>query len=112
MALGALVNENRNTEPLRRSLAIERKKKHPIHQKVKNLNNAELNKLLANLSLPIPRARPRKLKAISDHFFREYPDAPLTNLERIMDEDTYFEELTRVEGDTAGFYGSFIDILI
>ena len=43
-------------------------------------------------SLPIPKHRDRKMKAILNHFFRECPDAPLTNLYRILEEDILEED--------------------
>lgn len=92
--LGLLVDEGQGTERLGKSLAKQLKQKHPIHNMVVSLTNAELNQICANLSLPIPKHRERKMKAISNHFFREYPDAPLTNLEKIMEEDAYFAQLT------------------
>ena len=89
-----LANQGVNTEKHRKTLAKRLKDKHPIHQKVKKFSNHELNSLLSNLSLPIPSHRPRKMKAILDYFFREFPDAPLTNLIRILEEDSYFGQLT------------------
>ena len=90
-----MADEGVNTQKLQKSLAKELKKNHPIHKKIKALNKQELKQLYVNLSLP-KRIKfiPRKMKAISDYFFREYPDAPLTNLERVMDEDAYFDQLT------------------
>ena len=81
--LGAWVNESYTTEKLAATLAIQFKKNHPIHKRLKNFTNDKLNGICANLSLPIPRHRYRKMKAISDYFFREYPDAPLTNLNKV-----------------------------
>ena len=93
-ALG-LYNQGQNKEKLRKSLAKKLKDKHPIHKKVKTFTSAQLNMVLSNLSLTVKnRENQRKMKAISDYFFREYPDAPLSNLERIMDEDSYFSQLT------------------
>ena len=93
-ALGPMANTTHDTKKLKVTLAKQLKDRHPIHKKLKTLSNSLLNKLLANLTLPVPSHRPRKMKAISDYFFREYPDAPLTNLNKIMEEDAYFAELT------------------
>ena len=107
-ALGSMVNVGQNMEKLRKTLAKQRKDQHPIHKMVNSFTNSELNGMLGNLCLPIPKHRPRKMKAISDYFFREYPDAPLTNLKRVLEEDNYFAELTRVEEKDriAGMYYS------
>ena len=93
-ALGPMANTIHDTKKLKVTLAKRLKDDHPIHKKLKSLSNSLLNKLLANLTLPVPSHRPRKMKAISDYFFREYPDAPLTNLNKVMEEDAYFAELT------------------
>ena len=82
MGLG-LADEGQGTEKLRKSLAKKYKDNHHIHKKLETFTNAELNEICANLSLPIPKHRDRKMKKISDHFFGQYPDAPLTNLERM-----------------------------
>ena len=89
-----LVDLGQEKERLRKTLAKKLKEKHPIHNKLESFTNAKLNEILVNLSLPVPSHRPRKMKAISDYFFREYPDAPMTNLIRVMEEDAYFAELT------------------
>ena len=97
-ALG-LADQKQGDEKLRKALAKKWKAKHPIHKKVKTFTSAQLNKMLSNLSLTIKnREDKRKMKAISDYFFSEYADAPLTNLERIMEEDVnaYFAELTSI----------------
>ena len=89
-----LVDLGQEKERLRKTLAKKLKEKHPIHNKLESFTNAKLNEILVNLSLPVPSHRPRKMKAISDYFFREYPDAPMTNLIKVMEEDAYFAELT------------------
>ena len=90
-----ICNEGRGTEKLRISLAKRLKDKHPIHKKLQSLSSAQLNQMLSNLSLIVKnRQDDRKRKAISDYFFREFPDAPLTNLIKVMEEDAYFAELT------------------
>ena len=96
-ALGGLFDEHQISDKLMKSLAKKLKDRHPIHKKLKTFSNPVLNKLLVNLSLPVPKHRARKMKAISNHFFRKYPDAPLTNLKRVMDEDAYFAQLTSID---------------
>ena len=85
---------NQNKEKLRIKLAKTLKKDHPIHKMVKTFSIDKLNDLFASLSLPYEKSKDRKMKKISDYFFQEYPDAPLTNLERIIAEDNYFAKLT------------------
>ena len=93
----SLADEGQGTEKLRKSLAKKYKDNHHIHKKLGTFTNAELNEMCANLSLTVPnREDQRKMKAISNYFFREYPDAPLRNLERIMEEDVYFDQLTSI----------------
>ena len=89
-----LVREQ-STEQMRKSLAKELKKKHPIHDKVKMLSSTQLFELCTSLNLKVYRREKGKMsKLIVDHFFNQYPDAPLTDLERVMIEDAYFAELT------------------
>ena len=87
MALGPMSNEIRETERLRKYLAKILKERHPIHKKLRNFSDKQLMKLCVTLFGKKINGRDRKLKAISDHFFQEFPDAPLTNLQMIMDED-------------------------
>ena len=93
-SLPVLVNSRYDVEKLRVTLAKNLKKRHPIHKKLKTLTNSELFEISQSLSLVVVRRRDRMLSAISSHFFNEFPDAPLTNLVRILDEDAYFDELT------------------
>ena len=94
--------QDQNKERLRKSLAKNLKKKHPIHAKVEMMTSDELFQLCSGLSLHVIRRESGKMqKLIVDHFFEEYPDAPLTNLERIMAEDTYFEQLTNPDKGNA-----------
>ena len=98
-ALGTSVRtEGYETERLRKTLAQRLKYQHPIHEKIKALNKQEFNQLYFNLSLPKQiKHIPRKMKAIAEYFFREYPDAPLTNLERVLEEDAHFAQLTNAQ---------------
>ena len=91
---GSLVDVSQDTGRLRKTLAKKLKTNHPIHKTVSSLANAELNKILVNLALPEQKHRQRKMKAIVDYFFRQYPDAPATNFKRVMEEDAYFAKLT------------------
>ena len=97
MALGPMTNQVRETERLRKKLAKQLQQSHPIHKKLGRLTDRELMKLSVSLFAKKINGRDRKLKAISDHFFQEFPDAPLRNLQRIMEEDAYFAKL--LEGD-------------
>ena len=93
--LGAMVDGRQGDNKLRNSLAKKYKMKHPIHQKLETLAKTELYHLCINLSIDVKgKDQKRKKKAISDYFFREYPDAPMTNLIKVMEEDAYFAELT------------------
>ena len=85
---------SQNKERLRKLLAKTLKKNHPIHIMVKTFSNDELNDLSVSLSLPYEKSKDRKKKRILDHFFQQYPDAPLTNLKKVLKEDAYFAELT------------------
>ena len=87
--------QDQNKERLRKSLAKNLKKKHPIHAKVEMMTTDELFQLCSGLSLHVTRRESGKMqKLIVDHFFEKFPDAPLTNLERVMEEDAYFAQLT------------------
>ena len=84
-----------NTERMRKSLAKNLKKLHPIHAKVKMMTTEELFQLCSNLSLNVVRRERGKMsKLIVDYFFIQFPEAPLTNLRRVLEEDAYFAELT------------------
>ena len=99
MKIGPSANEGYDTEVLRKSLAFHLKKKHPLHDQVGMLTNAQLFGLCVcdSLSLKVTRREKTKMaKLIVDHFFNNYPDAPLTNLQRIMEEDAYFDQLTSI----------------
>ena len=98
MAEGVLANEDYKTEVLMKTLAKNLKNRHPIHKKVETFTNAELRKLCISLSLP-SKAKDRMRKAIAGYFFREYPDAPLSNLNRVLEEDAYYARLTSMEED-------------
>ena len=84
---------SQNKERLRKLLAKILKKDHPLHKMVKTFSIHDLNKLSISLSLPYEKSKDRKKKRISDHFFQEYQDAPLTNLKRVLEEDAYFAHL-------------------
>ena len=86
---------------MQKSLAKELKKKHPLHTKVKMLSNSQLFELCSSLNLKVIRREKGKMsKLIVDYFFTKFPDAPLTNLNRVMDEDAYFAELTGIVSPT------------
>ena len=53
------------------------------------LSNWQLAKLCRQFSLCVrgQKYRPRMMKAVSSYFLEEYLDAPLTNLQRILEED-------------------------
>ena len=90
-----LVKENVNKEQMRKSLATDLKKKHPLHDKVKMLSNDQLFQLCDSLSLDVPRRENTKMRRlVVNHFFINHPEAPLTHLERVMQEDAYFAKLT------------------
>ena len=93
--LGSTSNEAYLTEVLRKSLAFHLKKKHPLHNRVKLLTNAQLFELCHGLSIKVPRRENAKMvKLVVDYFFSNFPDAPLTNLKKILEEDAYFDQLT------------------
>ena len=95
MKLGTSAREAYTTEVMRKSLTFHLKKKHPLHKRVKQLKSAQLFELCHGLSIRVPRREKAKMeKLVKDHFFSNFPDAPLTNLNRIMEEDIYFAELT------------------
>ena len=101
MKLGAKAREGYETEKMRKSLAFNLKKKHPLCYKVKMLSNSQLFRLCSSLSLNITRREKDKMaKLVVDHFFGKFPEAPLTNLKRVMDEDTYFAQF--MEEDVTG----------
>ena len=87
-ALGVLANEEYKTDVLMKTLAKNLKNHHPIHKKLRALSDPQLMELCVSLFAKKIKGRDRKLKSISVHFFQEFPDAPLTNLQRIMDEDS------------------------
>ena len=90
-----LFKEGVSEARLRNSLAVLRKKNHPLHDKVKLLSNDQLFQLCHSLSLDVPRREKAKMaRLVVNHFFSNYPESPLTNLNRVMEEDTYFAELT------------------
>ena len=84
-----VVRENYKTSILKKTLAKELKNRHAIYEKLKMLSNWQLAKLCRQFSLCVrgQKYRPRMMKAVSSYFFEEYPDAPLTNLKRILEED-------------------------
>ena len=87
--------QHQNTERLRKCIATNWKKKHPIHTKVKMMSSDELFQVCSNLSLGVRRRERGKMsKLIVDYFFAQFAEAPLTNLERIIEEDAYFADLT------------------
>ena len=89
--LGPMANEKYGTKQMMTCLAKKLKNEHPIHNKVQLLPN--LFQLCSSLSLQVPKRDNRKMKKlIVDHFFETYPDAPLTNLNRVLEEDAYFAE--------------------
>ena len=104
-ALGPMANQNFSTEKLAKTLAKKLKETHPIHKKIRALSDPQLMNLCVSLFGRKIKGRDRKMKAISNHFFEEFPNAPLRNLERIMEEDTYFAQLTsgEVDAEQTGF---------
>ena len=90
-----LANISFNKEALRRSLAKKLKKDHPIHRRLESLSNQELFDLRRNLiQTAFKKDRKRVLTVMANHFFETFPEAPLTNMERILKEDDYFAQLT------------------
>ena len=85
--LGFKANENYRTGQLKGCLAKHLKDRHPIHKKLRSFSDKQLMELCVSLLAKKIKGRDRKLKAISNYFFKEFPDAPLTNLERIMEGD-------------------------
>ena len=87
--------QDQSLQRLRNSLAKHWKKKHPIHTKVKRMSTDELFQVCSNLSLGVRRRERGKMsKLIVDYFFTQFAEAPLTNLQRVLEEDAYFAELT------------------
>ena len=87
LALGPMTDQVRETERLRKILAKNLKESHHIHKKLRTFSDKELMKMCVSLLAKKIKGRDRKLKVISDYFFQEFPDAPLRNLERIVEED-------------------------
>ena len=86
-----LVREDYSDSVLKKSLAKELKNRHAIHDRLKILSPHQLAQVCGQLSLhgvQKQRYRPRMMKAISNYCFRKYPDAPLTNLQKIMESNT------------------------
>ena len=97
IGLGGMANENYRTSQMIVSLAKKKKDDHPIHRRLKMLSNQRLFELRRNLiQTPFKKDVKRVLKVIANYFFDTFPDAPLTNLDRIMGEDAYFAELTSI----------------
>ena len=92
--LKGLVRADYSEEVLRKSLAFELKKRHPIHDKLKSLSCGQLFNLASGLSLDVIRRKDRMIRPISNYFFENFPEAPLNNLKRILEEDAYFDQLT------------------
>ena len=87
--------EEYNTKVLQKTLAKKRKKDHPIHKRLQMLSNQELFDLRRNLiQTAFKKDRKRVLTVMANHFFETFPEAPLTNMDRIMKEDDYFAQLT------------------
>ena len=85
-----LVREDYTETVLRKTLAKELKDRHAIHDQLKMLLPYQLAQLCGQFSLygvQKQRYRPRMMKAIANHCFKEYPDAPLANLQRILGEN-------------------------
>ena len=81
------VSNTGETERMRTTLRIRLKAKHPIHDKLKILTGTQLFVVCRGLSIDVPKRDKKKMtKLIVDHFFGQYPDAPLTNLQRILKE--------------------------
>ena len=80
------VQKDYKTPVLMNILAKVLKNRHAIHDELKMLSNSQLAGLCREFSLSVrgQKYRPRMMKAISSYFFEEYPDAPLTNLQRIL----------------------------
>ena len=95
--LGSLAPVGHNTEALRISLAKKYKDDHPIHRRLKMLSNQRLFDLRRNMiQTSFKKDVKRVLKVMANHFFETFPDAPLTSLDRILEEDAYFAELTSI----------------
>ena len=91
-------DESRSTERIGKSLAKNKKKYHPIHRMLHMLSNLQLFHLRRNLvQTPFKKDRKRILTVMANYFFEQFPAAPLTNLNRILEEDEYFSELTGQE---------------
>ena len=82
------VQKDYKTPVLMNILAKVLKNRHAIHDELKMLSNYQLAELCREFSLPVKgqKYRPRMIKALSIHFFEDYPDAPLTNLQRVLKE--------------------------
>ena len=85
-----LVREDYSEAVLKKTLAKELKDRHAIHDKLKMLSYSQLAQLCGQFSLhgiQKQRYKPRMMKAISKYCFEQYPDAPLTNLQRFLEKD-------------------------
>ena len=95
--LGPLAPQNYDDKRLSTALAKVLKTDHPIHRKIQTFSKEQLHQICVILSLPTwNRDKGRRQKSVSTYFFREYPDAPLTNLNRILEEDACFAQLTSI----------------
>ena len=102
-----LANVTFNREALRRSLAKKLKKDHPIHIRLEMLSNMELFDLRHNLiQTTFKKDRKRVLSVIANYFFKTFPEAPLSNLDRILEKDNYFTQLTSHSGNINASWGN------
>ena len=90
-----IAREAYKTEVLQRTLAKRRKKDHPIHRRLQMLSNLQLFDLRRNvIPTKFKKDRKRILTVMANYFFENFMEAPLTNLNRILEEDSYFANLT------------------
>ena len=99
-----LVNSRKGLKDLKKSLYHHLTKNHPIHDALGSLSAKDVRRLRLNLHLDAVKGGyvERNKKVLARYFFEKFPDAPLTNLNRILEEDSYFDQLT--SGKTCSFY--------
>ena len=101
-----IAREEYSTKVLQKTLAKKRKKDHPIHKRLQMLSNQDLFDLRQNLiQTKFKKDRRRILTVMANYFFENFMEAPLTNLNRILEEDSYFAKLTsgEVDAEQTGF---------
>ena len=83
-----LVGNRKQTKDLAKNLYYHLTNKHPIHDKLESLSSKDLKWLRRKLHLVMVKGGEikRYKKPIACYFFEKFPEAPLTNLQRVMEE--------------------------